>query len=157
MNARRYTCFHEAGHVVACLARGGMIRRVYVDSDQTGMTHTCTPCNDETLRAYNGVLVCLAGMVAENMARGLDAADIWESTDMENAREYLSRLADMAPKVELLLKQALSDLVDFFYLPVVWQRVEAVAAALERYGELDGHEVDHVIKRAERAKRRLVC
>lgn len=145
----RSHCYHEAGHAVAGMFLGNVVRQVNVDGS---VTTSFEYVNDTTVGEI--VIITAAGNIAENwLLRRVDRPFDGEFVfALECARAKERHGCDRCAAIRVIASNfpdATDEEVVAFYRrfeaktielvqrPDIWRSIRAVAAALEEHGHLD--------------------
>lgn len=135
--------FHEAGHVVACIALGMPVSGVTLVDDKNGVVEGARVGNSQG-RVEAFAKVCLAGEAAERIAF-LSEGSLGSTQDYADALAALKQAFPGQALVDLQIKSYFSDMVVFLTNPVHWRAVEAVANELLEKRNLSGEEARAVM------------
>lgn len=133
--SRWRTALHEAGHSVACLARGGRLHWASVERGATSFG-SADPGADAII-AYAGTAACRFA--------GVDDAP--SGSDLAIARQAVARLPGGARRLPGAEAEAEA------LVAACWPSVQAVAGQLFLHGTLEGEEIERLARSAAREAR----
>lgn len=137
--------WHEAGHAVAAIAYGGVVKYMTLDSefdDHDGHVEVAWHLPPGEDRSRRLAAVALAGPIAELVHLGEDRLDSPEvlsswSGDWSEAEGCLEELHPDEEHRTRLRRELVREVRALFENPEVYERTARVADALEAHGSLD--------------------